>query len=298
MKLFTKTSISILLSICITSAMAGGEHDHSHTNEGNSSAVGKPGDASQSIKTIKVTTLDSMRYDFKSIPDLSDGDIITFIVTNEGKIPHEFSIGDEKEQKAHREMMRKMPNMVHEDGNTVTINPGQTKEITWQFTGGNEVVFACNIPGHFEAGMFTKATVKNTADEAAIRAILASIKHGWENGDGAPFRKHFLDFEGARYVESGGQNNGLNNLVTHHVEPEKDAFEYMNVDYSNIEIHFENDFAWVVTDSRFKAKAKKSGKIYDKSGYGTYLFRLIDNEWKVVHTHSSSRDYKPKKHKH
>ena len=62
-----------------------------------------------------------------------------FVITNEGKISHEFSIGDENEQKAHREMMRTMPSMVHEDGNTVTIKPGEIKELTWKFKGDSDV---------------------------------------------------------------------------------------------------------------------------------------------------------------
>ncbi|ASP49277.1 YybH family protein [Cognaticolwellia beringensis] len=139
-------------------------------------------------------------------------------------------------------------------------------------------------------------------DEKAIIDIINSIKYGWENGDGKPFRKNFLDFKGARYVESGGQNSGLNSLVEHHVEPEKDALEYLKLDFSEIEIHFEGEaksFAWAIAATRVKGKVNKSGKEFDKSGYQTFLLRKIDGFWKVVHSHSSSRDYKPKKvHKH
>ena len=40
-------------------------------------------------------------------------------------------------------------------------------------------------------------------DSAALIAIIDAIEKGWEQGDGTPFREHYLDFEGARYVESG-----------------------------------------------------------------------------------------------
>ncbi|SDD66363.1 YybH family protein [Kordiimonas lacus] len=135
-------------------------------------------------------------------------------------------------------------------------------------------------------------------DKKAIKEIIAAIEYGWENGDGAPFRKHFLDFEGARYVESGGQNEGLDDLVTNHVEPEKDALEYLHLDFSDIEIHFEGGFAWAIADTRVKGKVRKNGREFDKAGRQTFLFRLVEGEWKVVHTHSSSRDYRPKKHEH
>lgn len=293
---------AILSSTFSNVVVAGGDHEHGHKNE--TSAVGKPAKLSQASKTVYLTTEDTMRFKFSSMPDLKDGDIVKFVITNNGKIPHEFSIGDEKEQQAHREMMRKMPNMVHEDGNTVTIAAGKTKELAWEFKSGSEVVFACNIPGHFEAGMFTKAKVlpsKNltfSKDENAIRKIITGIKYGWENGDGKPFRANFLNFKGARYIESGGQNAGLDSLVNHHVEPEKDSLEYLKLDFSNIEINFEKGFAWAVADTRVKGKVKKNGKVFDKSGYQTFLFRMVDGVWKVVHTHSSSRDSKPSAHKH
>jgi uncharacterized cupredoxin-like copper-binding protein len=303
-----------------TASFAGGNHEHSHPkktvlkksvkdhahakhgngsghhdHDGPASTVGQPALEARATKTIKVTTTDLMRFDFAEKLAIEAGDIVTFIVTNDGKIPHEFSIGDEKEQTAHRKMMQKMPDMVHEDGNTVTIKPGDTKKLTWEFVSGNEVVFACNIPGHFEAGMVARTKVKPSSDKAAILKIIDGIKYGWENGDGSPFRTHFLDFPEARYYESGGQNKGLNDLVTHHVEPEKDAMEYLKLDFSNIRVFFEKDFAWALADTRVKGKLKKSGRTFDKTGRQTFLFRLVDGTWKVVHTHSSSRDYKPVK---
>ena len=144
--------------------------------------------------------------------------------------------------------------------------------------------------------------VQTNTNEQEIIDIISGIKYGWENGDGTPFRETFLDFKGARYIESGGQNQGLDSLVTDHVEPEKGAMEYMELDFNDIEVHFEGDdksFAWAIANTRFKAKLKKSDRELDKSGYQTFLFRKIDGEWKVVHSHSSGRDYKPKKeHQH
>jgi len=127
-------------------------------------------------------------------------------------------------------------------------------------------------------------------DEKQITHIIHQIKYGWENGDGKPFLKHFLDFKGARYFESGGQNVGLNDLVEHHVEPEKDALVFLNLDFSNIQIHIEGDFAWALADTAVKGEVRKSGKTFDKTGFQTFLFKKVDGEWKVLHSHSSSRN--------
>lgn len=126
-------------------------------------------------------------------------------------------------------------------------------------------------------------------DAAAMIAIIDAVAIGWEQADGTPFREHFLDFEGARYVESGGQNNGLDDLVGHHVEPEGDALDGLDLDFSNIETHVEGDFAWAIADTEVKATVKRDNREIHNRGYQTFLFRRVDGNWKVVHTHSSSR---------
>jgi len=42
-------------------------------------------------------------------------------------------------------------------------------------------------------------------NEALIKNIIDDIRLGWENGAGAAFRKHFLDWDKARYFEGGGR---------------------------------------------------------------------------------------------
>lgn len=126
---------------------------------GNVSSVGIAAQASEATQTIHVTASDDMRFTFSKPLMVREGEVIRFMIKNIGKIAHEFSIGDEEEQKAHQEMMRKMPDMVHNDANTITLAPGKSGEITWKFTGAHEVVFACNIPGHYEAGMYKKVAI-------------------------------------------------------------------------------------------------------------------------------------------
>ena len=133
---------------------------HGHGSGGHmQSTVGMPAKAEQATKTIAVELLDTMRFKFSEEVKIKDGDIVKFVVTNTGRLPHEFSIGDQQEQDAHRQMMRNMPNMHHEDGNAVSLKPGETKILTWHFKGSGDVVFACNIPGHYEAGMHHKSAL-------------------------------------------------------------------------------------------------------------------------------------------
>jgi hypothetical protein len=123
-------------------------------------------------------------------------------------------------------------------------------------------------------------------DAALLESIIEDVRVGWEQGDGDKFYAHFLDWEGARYFEGGGQNIGLRDLVENHVEPESELG--LMLDFSNIQTHFEGDFAWAVVDTDIRLTTSDGRDIHN-AGHGTYLFRLVDDAWKIVHTQSASR---------
>ena len=122
-------------------------------------------------------------------------------------------------------------------------------------------------------------------DPAQIEAIIEDIRVGWEQGDGTPFYSHFLDWDGARYFEGAGENVGLKDLVENHVEPEAELG--LGLGFSNIQTHFEGNFAWAVVNTEIKLTTSDGRAIHNR-GHGTYLFRWIDGAWKVVHTQSAS----------
>ncbi len=51
------------------------------------------------------------------------------------------------------------------------------------------------------SSIFSPQLLAQDDDSAALVAIIDAIEKGWEHGDGKPFREHYLDFAGARYVE-------------------------------------------------------------------------------------------------
>lgn len=144
----------------------------------------------------------------------------------------------------------------------------------------------------FAATLADNAMASEDQDRLALIDIIGAIERGWETGDGTPFRQNFLDFEGARYIESGGQNEGLNDLVEHHVEPEKNALSGLELHFTNIETHLEGDFAWAIADVEVIATVVRTGRHIHNRGHETFLFRRVGQNWKVVHTHSSSRPVK------
>lgn len=137
-------------------AGASGEHAGGH---GSADAIGRAGNPEKVTRTITIDMSDSMRFTPSTIA-ARQGETIRFIVKNSGKTPHEMVLGTEKELKEHYEVMKKHPEMEHEDDNMVSVQPGKTGEIIWHFTKAGTVSFACLLPGHYEAGMKGAVKVK------------------------------------------------------------------------------------------------------------------------------------------
>ncbi|MEZ8311655.1 copper-binding protein [Vibrio splendidus] len=141
------------------SMMKDGKMDHSMMNMEGMSEVGMPATGAKPDKVVHVLLSDDMKITFKNKVDIEPNDVVQFVVMNTGKIDHEFSIGSATEQLEHREMMKNMGNHAHDSGSTVTVKPGKAKQMLWHFHGDNQVEFACNIPGHAEAGMAKSITL-------------------------------------------------------------------------------------------------------------------------------------------
>ena len=102
---------------------------------------------------------DQMRFAPAGL-SIKQGETIQFNIKNTGKIMHEFVLGSMTELKEHAAAMKKYPGMEHDEPYMAHVAPGKTQTVIWQFTKHGEFNFGCLIPGHFEAGMIGKVTVK------------------------------------------------------------------------------------------------------------------------------------------
>ena len=145
--------------------MAQGKTGDGHAHEhGGANAVGVPGVASKVSRTINVDMSDAMRFTPASI-SARQGQTIRFKIRNSGQLKHEFVLNTDKELKEHYELMMKFPEMEHAEPNMVTLAPGQTGEVIWQFTKAGKIDFACLQPGHYDAGM------KGAVNVAAVKGM-------------------------------------------------------------------------------------------------------------------------------
>ena len=150
-----RRSLALAAVFLSSGALAAGNHAGGHDH--GDSAIGKPGAAPKVMRTITVEMSDAMRYTPADI-QVKQGETVRFVIKNLGQVKHELSLGTEKELLEHLEVMKKFPDMEHDEPSKVSLAPGKQGEIIWQFTKAGTVNFACLMPGHYEAGM--KGTVK------------------------------------------------------------------------------------------------------------------------------------------
>lgn len=150
----SSTLVTIALLAASSAASAAGAHVGGHGD----SPIGKPGVASRVSRTIHVEMANGMRFNPSEIK-VKKGETIRFVLKNTDGVKHEFSLGTEKELLEHYEVMKKFPDMEHDEPNKISLAPGKQGEVIWQFTKGDVVNFACLHPGHFDAGMKGQVTV-------------------------------------------------------------------------------------------------------------------------------------------
>lgn len=156
-----------LIALSVGTAQAAEGH-------GGNDDIGMKGDPTSVSETVRIDMYDNY---YEPI-DLTfkEGQTVKFIITNKGDVVHEFNIGTDEMHAAHQpEMMMmfehgvlevdrinweaakameaSMGHGMHAEANSVLLEPGETGEIVWTFPKHAELEFACNIPGHYDAGM-------------------------------------------------------------------------------------------------------------------------------------------------
>lgn len=165
------TAASFAAALLVTASNA-----HADAGHGRGSAIGEPGAKAKASRTVTITVRDSL-YEPKTV-QVKKGETIRFVLENKGELLHEFNIGTVRMHAEHQKEMMQMAEqgmltatginyqmmnmsggkggmspMKHDDPNAVLIEPGKTEELVWKFSRNAKLEFACNLPGHYEAGM-------------------------------------------------------------------------------------------------------------------------------------------------
>ena len=143
--------------------------------------IGSKGNANDVSRVIKVIMYDN--YYEPSSFQINAGETIKFEVENAGELVHEFNIANKMMHMKHQPEMEKMveneilfadsidkdkmkkmakmdKSMGHSHSNSVLLEPKQKGDIIWKFVNAINIEVACNVPGHYQAGMIAKVNIK------------------------------------------------------------------------------------------------------------------------------------------
>ena len=156
-----------LIAVSLAVPAAAWAHGDAHPNDGparskpyvaTENEVGRSLPPSSNYRTIEITMSDAMRFSPAEIR-VRQGEQVRLVIDNAGKTLHELVLGTRDQLNEHAALMRKFPNMEHDEPHMAHVRPGQEGAIHWQFTNTGEYFYGCLIPGHFEAGMIGKIVV-------------------------------------------------------------------------------------------------------------------------------------------
>jgi uncharacterized cupredoxin-like copper-binding protein len=143
--------------------------------------IGSKGNENDISRVIKVIMYDN--YYEPSSFQINAGETIKFEIENAGELVHEFNIANKMMHINHQPEMEKMvdneilfadsidknkmkkmakidKSMGHSHSNSVLLEPKQKGNIIWRFDNAVNIEVACNVPGHYQAGMIAKVNIK------------------------------------------------------------------------------------------------------------------------------------------
>ena len=162
-----KKILFLILSLTISSSVFAASMD----------MIGEKGNPNNVDRVINIKMYDNY-YD-PNVLKVKEGETIKFIVQNLGKMVHEYNIATKEMHIKHqpemqklvehgilkinkidmvkmKEMSKKDHSLSHSHANSVIVEPNKTKEIIWKFSKNTVLEIACNVPGHYQAGMVGK----------------------------------------------------------------------------------------------------------------------------------------------
>ncbi|HHC79761.1 MAG TPA: nuclear transport factor 2 family protein [Flavobacteriia bacterium] len=132
------------------------------------------------------------------------------------------------------------------------------------------------------------------AEKEAVAAVMKSYKDAIQNLTTEGTKELFT--EEATVFESGGSEGTYTNYLSHHLGPELGHFN--SFIFSDYTIDVEVDLPYAFTTETYiytiDLKADKErgteARIIKKKGVATSDLKKIDGKWKIIKTHSSSRN--------
>ncbi len=129
---------------------------------------------------------------------------------------------------------------------------------------------------------FTTLVNAQSADEKAIRAILADQTRYWNEGDLELFMLGYLDSDSLMFVGRNGVTYGYQQTLANYHKNYPDKQHMGSLEFTILQVKkLSSDHYFVV------GKFHLTRTIGDASGHFTLLWKKIKGKWKIIADHSS-----------
>ena len=139
--------------------------------------IGEKGKKDEVTREVTVKMYDN--YYVPNSIKVKRNETVRFVVENMGELVHEYNIATKEMHLKHQPEMQKMVEMeiiladkidekkmkemakidhamAHKHANSLLLEPKEKGEIIWKFSTSAKLEIACNVPGHYEAGMIAR----------------------------------------------------------------------------------------------------------------------------------------------
>ena len=146
----------------------------------------------------------------------------------------------------------------------------------------------------FATGQIYSQNKDTEVEKEAILNVMKSYKNAFEKLTTEGTFELFA--EDSQVFESGGVEGSYANYIEHHIGPELGHFD--KFEFSDYEIDVQVDEPYAFTTETYiytiviKPDEKGESKTVRKKGVATSILKKIDGNWKIIKTHSSSRNAK------
>lgn len=133
---------------------------------------------------------------------------------------------------------------------------------------------------------FSFGAIAQTNDSTAIKATLNAYKAKIESLDTNGVAALFVP--SSKVIEQGKDEGTISHYLEHHLGPELKDFKSFKFSNYKVDVNVIGSYAYT-TESYTYTIILKDAKEIKSNGFATSILQKLNNDWKIVQSHSSFR---------
>ena len=125
------------------------------------------------------------------------------------------------------------------------------------------------------------------ADTSEVRMVIERLSGLMQAGDFEAIGEIYAPERSVHIIEGAGVNHGWEEYRDDHLRPELEAFSNFEYRYFAIEPQVRGNIAFAAF--RYELSADIESDHLDVEGRGTIILEKMNDQWKIVHIHTSGR---------